>query len=107
MWPPCQHETDGPSWPDLAGFAVFLTVDAVWIVPIWFIAPVGVLIAALSGLCVGWASDVHRERMAASVPVRVATLFAAMSWSRMTTMPPGVSDERTLRKSGPSAASSK
>jgi hypothetical protein len=61
----------------MAGFAVFLAVHAVWIVPIWFVAPVGVLIAATSGLCVGWAYDVHRERMAPSLPLRVVIVFVA------------------------------
>jgi len=61
----------------IAGFAVFLAVHAVWIVPIWFIAPVGVLIAAAGGLCVGWAYDLHRERMAPSIPLRVVIVFAA------------------------------
>ena len=61
----------------IAGFAVFLAVHAVWIVPIWFIAPAGVLIAAVTGLCVGWAYDVHRGLLATSIPLRVVTLFAA------------------------------
>lgn len=61
----------------VAGFAVFLAMHAVWIVPIWFIAPAGVLIASVTGLCVGWAYDVHRGRLATSIPLRVVALFAA------------------------------
>lgn len=63
----------------IAALAVFLTVHALWIVPIWSIAPLGVMIAALSGLGGGWAYDLHRERMSGSIPVRVATLFVAAS----------------------------
>lgn len=39
----------------IAGLLVFLTIHHVWIRPIWFIAPPGLLIAALGGLAVGWA----------------------------------------------------
>lgn len=33
----------------MAGFATFLFIHHVWIVPIWFIAPVGALVAAAGG----------------------------------------------------------
>ncbi len=38
-----------------AGLLVFLTIHHFWIKPIWFIAPPGLVIAALGGLAVGWA----------------------------------------------------
>jgi hypothetical protein len=37
----------------IAGFAIFLLIHHVWIVPIWFIAPAGTLVAAASGAAVG------------------------------------------------------
>jgi hypothetical protein len=37
----------------IAGFAVFLLIHHLWIVPIWFIAPVGGLLAAAGGATVG------------------------------------------------------
>lgn len=36
-----------------AGFATFLLIHHVWIVPIWFIAPAGMLVAAAGGMAVG------------------------------------------------------
>ena len=38
----------------VAGLLVFLTIHHFWIKPIWFILPVGLLIAGLGGLVVGW-----------------------------------------------------
>jgi len=38
----------------VAGLLVFLTIHHIWIRPIWFILPVGLVIAALGGLAVGW-----------------------------------------------------
>jgi hypothetical protein len=37
----------------LAGFATFLLIHHLWIVPIWFIAPVGAPLAATGGAAVG------------------------------------------------------
>jgi len=39
----------------IAGLMVFLALHALWIVPIWFILPVGLLVAGGGGLAVGWA----------------------------------------------------
>lgn len=39
----------------IAGLLVFLVSHHFWITPIWFILPVGLVIAALGGLAVGWA----------------------------------------------------
>jgi hypothetical protein len=39
----------------IAGLLVFLTVHHFWIRPIWFILPIGAMIAAIGGAAVGWA----------------------------------------------------
>jgi hypothetical protein len=45
----------------IAGLLTFLALHALWIVPIWFILPVGLLIAGGGGLAVGWAyAELHQ-----------------------------------------------
>lgn len=61
----------------VAGFAAFLVVHAIWILPIWFIAPMGLVIAALGGACVGWAYDIHRNHLPRSSWGRIVAVFAA------------------------------
>jgi hypothetical protein len=39
----------------IAGLLVFLVIHHLWIMPIWFILPPGLVIAVLGGLAVGWA----------------------------------------------------
>jgi hypothetical protein len=39
----------------LSGLLAFLLLHALWIVPIWFILPIGLLLAGGGGLAVGWA----------------------------------------------------
>lgn len=39
------------------GFAVFLILHAIWIVPIWFIIPIGLVMAGVCGAVVGWAYE--------------------------------------------------
>jgi hypothetical protein len=39
----------------IVGLLVFLVIHHLWINPIWFILPFGLVIAALGGLAVGWA----------------------------------------------------
>ena len=39
----------------IAGLVVFLVVHALWILPIWFVAPLGLGLAGAGGLAVGWA----------------------------------------------------
>ena len=39
----------------VAGLSTFLMVHALWIMPIWFILPIGLMIALLGGAAVGWA----------------------------------------------------
>lgn len=38
----------------IAGLLTFLVIHHFWILPIWFIAPAGLIIAAIGGLAVGW-----------------------------------------------------
>lgn len=49
----------------IAGLAVFLTIHHVSILPIWFVAPVGAIIAAVGGVAVGGAYAVLRSRLPA------------------------------------------
>src|ERR1700687_1820559 len=60
------------------GFAVFLVIHAIWIVPIWFVAPAW-LWAFLGGVCVGWAYDVHRVRLPLRLAGRAAVVFGSAS----------------------------
>ncbi len=39
----------------IAGLLVFLVIHHLWIVPIWFILPIGLVIAAAGGATAGWA----------------------------------------------------
>jgi hypothetical protein len=39
----------------IVGLVVFLVIHHFWVAPIWFILPIGLLIAAAGGLAVGWA----------------------------------------------------
>ena len=39
----------------IAGMFAFLVLHQLWIMPIWFILPMGLLFAVLGGLAVGWA----------------------------------------------------
>lgn len=44
----------------IAGLLTFLLIHHFWIQPIWFILPVGLPIAALGGLAVGWSfAEIH------------------------------------------------
>jgi hypothetical protein len=47
----------------IAGLLAFLVFHALWIVPIWFILPVGLLVAGGGGLAVGWAYAELRWRL--------------------------------------------
>ena len=59
----------------LAGLLTFLVIHHFWIQPIWFIAPIGILIAALGGLAVGWS---YRE-IYPSLPPRPWTFLALVA----------------------------
>jgi hypothetical protein len=58
----------------IAGLSAFLLTHAVWIVPIWFIAPVGALVAAAAGAAVGAAY----EELLPHLPRRPWTAIAVM-----------------------------
>lgn len=47
----------------VAGLLAFLVLHALWIMPVWFILPMGLLIAAAGGLAVGWAYAELRRRL--------------------------------------------
>src|SRR5215207_5887669 len=47
----------------VAGLLAFLVLHALWIVPIWFILPAGLLVAGGGGLAVGWAYVELRRRL--------------------------------------------
>ncbi|HEU0236707.1 MAG TPA: hypothetical protein VFR14_09735 [Candidatus Limnocylindrales bacterium] len=64
----------------IAGFGVFLVAHQLWIVPIWFIAPVGVVMAVVGGAAVGTSFAALRPRLPRrpwTAPA-VAALFASM-----------------------------
>jgi hypothetical protein len=50
----------------IIGLLVFLVIHHFWVIPIWFILPVGLFIAAAGGLAVGWAY----HELAPSLPPR-------------------------------------
>ena len=55
----------------VTGLLVFLVIHHFWIKPIWFILPIGLVIAAIGGLAVGWA---HSELLP-GLPKRPWTTF--------------------------------
>ena len=50
----------------LVGLTVFLTIHHFLIQPIWFIFPIGAVLAGIGGLAVGWAYESLRPRLPAS-----------------------------------------
>ena len=56
----------------IAGLLVFLVLDQLWIMPIWFILPIGLVIAAAGGLAVGWAYN----ELLPGLPRRPWSIFA-------------------------------
>jgi hypothetical protein len=56
----------------LTGLLVFLTIHHFWITPIWFILPIGLVLAAAGGLAIGWC---YRE-LAPHLPPRPWTTLA-------------------------------
>jgi hypothetical protein len=63
----------------VVGLLVFLAIHHFWIEPIWFIAPIGLPIAAAGGAAVGWAYD----QLLAKLPPRPWTALAvvALIWA--------------------------
>jgi len=66
-----------------AGLLVFLLLHHVWIKPIWFILPLGLVIAVIGGLAVGWA---YRELLP-GLPARPWTIFAWVALIGLTLLP--------------------
>jgi len=62
----------------LSGLAVFLVVHALWILPIWFILPIGVPIAGMGGIVVGGAYSEIAPRLPPR-PWRTPTVAALVS----------------------------
>jgi len=58
----------------IAGLLAFLTLHALWIVPIWFILPAGLLVAGGGGLAVGWAY----AELSSGLPRRLWTALAVV-----------------------------
>jgi len=63
----------------LAALAAFLVVHAIWIAPIWSIAPVGALLAGAGGAAVGVAYGEILPRLPASRPRRWVAVEAAIA----------------------------
>jgi hypothetical protein len=59
----------------IAGLLVFLVIHALWIAPIWFILPLGLIIAGAGGLAVGWSYSELRVHL----PARPWTALALMA----------------------------
>lgn len=56
----------------VAGLLTFLVIHHFWIQPIWFVAPIGLVIAGIGGLAVGWSyAEIHT-----SLPSRPWTFLA-------------------------------
>jgi hypothetical protein len=67
----------------VAGLLVFLTLHHFWIKPIWFILPVGSVVAGLGGLAVGWSYVEIR----AGLPPRPWTALAVLAVVGATLVP--------------------
>ena len=65
------------------GLLVFLVIHHVWIKPIWFILPLGLVIAVIGGLAVGWA---YRELLP-GLPARPWTILAWVALIGLTLLP--------------------
>ncbi len=67
----------------IAGLLVFLVLHHLWIKPIWFILPVGLVIAAAGGLAVGWAYS----ELLPGLPGRPWRIFAWVALIGLTLTP--------------------
>jgi hypothetical protein len=67
----------------IAGLLAFLVIHALWIVPIWFILPVGLLLAGGGGLAVSWAY----AELKSHLPRRPWTALAVVSMIALILLP--------------------
>jgi hypothetical protein len=67
----------------IAGLLAFLVLHALWIVPIWFMVPVGLLVAGGGGLAVGWAYAELKSRL----PRRPWTALAVVGMIALILLP--------------------
>jgi hypothetical protein len=67
----------------IAGLLVFLVIHHIWIMPIWSILPVGMVIAAVGGLAVGWAYS----ELLPGLPRRPWSIFAWVALISLTLTP--------------------
>lgn len=58
----------------IAGLFIFLILHHLWIVPIWFILPFGLVVAAVGGAAVGWAYG----ELLPNLPPRPWTILAVV-----------------------------
>ncbi len=66
-----------------AGLLVFLVLHHLWIKPIWFILPLGLVIAVIGGLAVGWAYS----ELLPGLPARPWTILAWVALIGLTLLP--------------------
>jgi len=67
----------------VAGLLVFLVIHHIWIKPIWFILPIGVVIAAAGGLAAGWSYS----ELLPNLPGRPWTILAWTALVSLTLVP--------------------
>ena len=70
----------------IAGLLVFLVIHHIWIKPIWFILPVGLVIGAAGGLAAGWAYD----ELLPNLPGRPWTILVWAGLVSLTLAPAGI-----------------
>jgi hypothetical protein len=66
----------------VAGLLVFLVIHHFWIQPIWFILPIGLLLAGAGGVAVGWAYQELIDQLPPrplSAPAMIALIFATLA----------------------------
>ena len=66
-----------------ASLLVFLVLHHLWITPIWFILPLGLVIAVIGGLAVGWAYG----ELLPGLPARPWTIFVWVALIGLTLLP--------------------
>lgn len=67
----------------LAGFLAFLLIHQALIVPIWFIAPLGAVVAVLAGVLVAWAFEALRPRLPRNTWLAVLAFTALLTLTQV------------------------